>query len=92
MWDLPHPGIEPVSPALAATFFTTEPPGKPSDCSFVQSEVRELDSPSSVFLSQDGFGFSGSSVSIQILKFLSSLLCMLMLLSRFSRVQLCATP
>ena len=25
--DLPHPGIEPVSPALAAGFFTTEPPG-----------------------------------------------------------------
>ena len=76
MWDLPHPGIEPVSPALAGTFFTTEPPGKPNDCSFVvQSEVREFDSSSSVFLSQDGFGFSGSSVSIEILKFLSSLLC-----------------
>ena len=29
--DLPHPGIEPVSPALAGGFFTTEPPGKPSD-------------------------------------------------------------
>ena len=24
----PHPGIEPVSPALAGRFFTTEPPGK----------------------------------------------------------------
>ena len=29
MWDLPRPGIEPVSPALAGGFFTTEPPGKP---------------------------------------------------------------
>ena len=29
MWDLPTPGIEPVSPALASGFFTTEPPGKP---------------------------------------------------------------
>ena len=29
MWDLPGPGIEPVSPALAGRFFTTEPPGKP---------------------------------------------------------------
>ena len=28
MWDLPGPGIEPVSPALAGGFFTTEPPGK----------------------------------------------------------------
>ena len=27
--DLPNPGIEPVSPALAGGFFTTEPPGKP---------------------------------------------------------------
>ena len=29
MWDLPGSGIEPVSPALAGGFFTTEPPGKP---------------------------------------------------------------
>ena len=27
--DLPYPEIEPVSPALAGGFFTTEPPGKP---------------------------------------------------------------
>ena len=27
--DLSDPGIEPVSPALAGGFFTTEPPGKP---------------------------------------------------------------
>ena len=26
--DLPNPGIEPVSPALAGRFFTIEPPGK----------------------------------------------------------------
>ena len=30
--DLPNPGIEPVSPALAGRFFTTEPPGKPQQC------------------------------------------------------------
>ena len=29
MWDLPGPGIEPVSPALAGRFSTTAPPGKP---------------------------------------------------------------
>ena len=29
MWDLPGPGIEPVSPALAGGFLTTAPPGKP---------------------------------------------------------------
>ena len=28
--DLPDPGIEPTSPALAGGFFITEPPGKPS--------------------------------------------------------------
>ena len=29
MWDLPRPGLEPVSPALAGLFSTTAPPGKP---------------------------------------------------------------
>ena len=27
--NLPNTGIEPMSPALAGRFFTTEPPGKP---------------------------------------------------------------
>ena len=34
MWDLPEPGIESVSPALAGRFFTAGPPGK--------SEGRDL--------------------------------------------------
>ena len=29
MWDLPGPGLKPVSPALAGRFLTTVPPGKP---------------------------------------------------------------
>ena len=29
VWDLPTPGLEPVSPALAGRFSTTVPPGKP---------------------------------------------------------------
>ena len=29
MWDLPGPGLEPMSPALAGGFLTTVPPGKP---------------------------------------------------------------
>ena len=29
MWTLPRPGIEPVTPALAGGYLTTEPPGKP---------------------------------------------------------------
>ena len=31
MWDLPRPGLEPVSPALAGRFSATAPPGKPHD-------------------------------------------------------------
>ena len=30
MWDLPGPGIKPVSPALTGEFFTTKPKEKPS--------------------------------------------------------------
>ena len=30
MWDLPRPGLEPVSPALAGRFSSTAPPGKPN--------------------------------------------------------------
>ena len=29
MWDLPRPGLEPASPALAGRFSTTAPPGNP---------------------------------------------------------------
>ncbi|KAJ8777491.1 hypothetical protein J1605_014381 [Eschrichtius robustus] len=32
MWDLPRPGLEPVSPALAGGFLTTVPPGKSICC------------------------------------------------------------
>ena len=32
MWDLPGPGLEPVSPALAGGFLTTAPQGKPNGC------------------------------------------------------------
>ena len=34
MWDLPRPGLEPVSPALAGRFSTTAPPGKPTSSIF----------------------------------------------------------
>ena len=34
MWDLPRPGLEPVSPALAGRFSTTAPPGKPYNIIF----------------------------------------------------------
>ena len=35
MWDLPRPGLEPVSPALAGGLPTTEPPGKSPLSSFL---------------------------------------------------------
>ena len=35
MWDLPRPGLEPMSPALAGRFSTTAPPGKPFSFIFV---------------------------------------------------------
>ena len=34
MWDLPRPGLEPVSPALAGRLSTTAPPGKPNSFIF----------------------------------------------------------
>ena len=34
MWDLPRPGLEPVSPALAGGLSTTAPPGKPLHYTF----------------------------------------------------------
>ena len=40
MWDLPRPGLEPVSPALAGRFSTTMPPGKPLKFEFEFSLVE----------------------------------------------------
>ena len=34
IWDLPRPGLEPVSPALAGRLSTTAPPGKPGKLVF----------------------------------------------------------
>ena len=39
--DLPDPGIEPTSPALADEFFTTEPPGKPH-MTFIKPQSSEF--------------------------------------------------
>ena len=40
MWDLPGPGLEPVSPALAGGFSTTAPPGKPPN--LLLNTLKEL--------------------------------------------------
>ena len=39
-WDLPRPGLEPVSPALAGRFSTTAPPGKPINLNFMSLSVN----------------------------------------------------
>ena len=49
MWDLPRPGLEPVSPALAGRFSTTAPPGKPQ-CIFFEGH----NSPSNTEAREDG--------------------------------------
>ena len=41
MWDLPRPGLEPVSPALAGRFSTTVPPGKSSNMFFKKQIKRQ---------------------------------------------------
>ena len=40
MWDLPGPGIEPVSPALAGRFLTTAPPGKSQSGRFLTENIH----------------------------------------------------
>ena len=42
MWDLPGPGLEPVSPALAGRLSTTVPPGKSGPCVFDGHNCRGL--------------------------------------------------
>ena len=42
VWDLPRPGLEPVSPALAGGLPTTAPPGKPYTSFLLQ---RTADAP-----------------------------------------------
>ena len=52
MWDLPGPGLEPLSPALAGGLLTTAPPGKPHTSSFFFFFCKDRHSPT---LSGKGF-------------------------------------
>ena len=40
MWDLPRPGLEPVSPTLAGGFLTTAPPGKSRPPIFIIKQLH----------------------------------------------------
>ena len=42
MWDLPRPGLEPVSPALAGGFSTTAPTGKPLIILYIKLSLLKL--------------------------------------------------
>ena len=42
MWDLPGPGLEPGSPALAGGFLTTAPPGKPLMVRLIVEKLSNL--------------------------------------------------
>ena len=42
MWDLPGPGLEPVSHALAGGFLTTVPPGESLPFLFYGEKVDDL--------------------------------------------------
>ena len=43
MWDLPRPGLEPMSPALAGGFLTTAPPGKSSGSLLKEAGGSEIE-------------------------------------------------
>ena len=45
--NLPDPGIEPSSPALAGRFFTTEPPGKAQDNWIATCKRMNVEPPTS---------------------------------------------
>ena len=42
MWDLPGPGLEPVSPALAGGFLTIAPPGKSRKMKFLKVPSTDM--------------------------------------------------
>ena len=54
--DLPHPGMEPTSPALAGGFFTTEPPRKPLGSWNMSLERKKRPRDVHVLLSHTGLG------------------------------------
>ena len=54
MWDLPRPGLKPVSPELAGGFLTITPPGKPHivifESVFTESVGDEVNGLTCLFL------------------------------------------
>ena len=62
MWDLPIPGLEPVSPALAGRFSTTAPPGKPHEHFFEASRhIEEIAAALDTASTQEALGWDDLS-------------------------------
>ena len=76
MWDLPGPGIEPVSPALAGGFSTTAPPGKSQGMKphLIQKIEKSLKEGPSFLLEYVIFNLSSDSNLLQSRRILKSLL------------------
>ena len=52
MWDVPGPGLEPVSPALAGGFLTTGPPGKSWQHILCKTNIAEIQDLNFLLLSE----------------------------------------
>ena len=64
MWDLPRPGLEPVSPALASRFSTAAPPGKPESFIVLTHIFRSLIHFELIFLS--GLGLWSNFILLRV--------------------------
>ena len=60
IWDLPGPGIKPLSPALAGGFFTTELPGKPTRQGFLRKEAPLAQKGAAFGCHREGGDISGT--------------------------------
>ena len=69
MWDLPGPGLEPMSPALAGGFLTAAPPEKPN------TYVLELSLNLIIACADSHMDYL--EIIVKYFKILSSLLCLL---------------
>ena len=61
MWDLPRPGLEPVSPALAGGFSTTAPPRKSPQMLILNMASKDLQDAAAANISSSSC-FSSLSV------------------------------
>ena len=62
--DLPDPGVEPTSPALAGGFFSTEPPGKPENMNTYTLKMKKIrDFPGSPVVKTSQFQCRGHGFS-----------------------------